>query len=98
METIGVNGTKSFVKWSLLALMLALIAMHITGCAQMAGVKEYHKTPDGGTHILFTSATDFTVGWGQYDTADKRKSIQPGRGFGGGVREIRAGKLPVDAD
>lgn len=69
---------QGLVGWGLFAIILALIGTMTTGCAQLAGVKEYHN---GDTHILFTSATDFTFGWGQYDTADKYKGIKPGGGY-----------------
>ena len=58
--------------------MLLVLGALMSGCAQLAGVKEYHN---GDTHILFTSATDFTFGWGQYDSADKYKGIKPGGGY-----------------
>ncbi len=69
---------QGLVGWGLFAIILALIGTMTTGCAQLAGIKEYHN---GDTHILFTSATDFTFGWGQYDTADKYKGIKPGGGY-----------------
>lgn len=71
----------SFAAICLLVVTAVLLIGSFTGCAQLVGVKEYHKDPGGGTHILFTTATDFTVGWGQYDEADKRKAIKPSAGY-----------------
>lgn len=85
---------ESAVSWTLFALVLALIGCAMTGCAQLAGVKEYHN---GDTHILFTSATDFTFGWGQYDSADKYKGIKPGGGYSK-ARTVKARAEVVDPD
>lgn len=64
---------------TLYVFIAILLASTLTGCiGQALGVKEYHN---GDTHILFTTASDFSIAWGQYDAADKRKSIKPGGGY-----------------
>lgn len=58
-------------------LALILVALSLSSCMALTGVKSYETRPDGTSKTVFVSGADFSIGFNSVDNVTNRRGIQP---------------------
>lgn len=66
------------MKKMMIVIVGCLVAVSMTGCAMLMGVKEYNKASDGTVNVKFVTGGDVHFGLNGIDTVEDNRSIKPG--------------------